>query len=98
MTGRKRGLLAAALCIAAIAMTTTVAAGDNDSGFKTSQAAMLDCPTCAEVTPLLTVGDRLQSGYRFESIPDGISVRANDRDSADLLVNHETSKVPFPYN
>ena len=98
MTGRKRGLFAAALCIAAIAMATTAAAGDNDSGFKTSQAAMLDCPTCTEVTPLLTVGDRLQSGYRFEAIPDGISLRTRGKGRADLYVNHETSKVPFPYN
>jgi hypothetical protein len=26
------------------------------------------------VTPLITVGDRLRSGYRFEAIPDGIAV------------------------
>ena len=26
------------------------------------------------VTPLMTVGDTLASGYRFESIPDGISL------------------------
>jgi hypothetical protein len=50
------------------------------------------------VTPLLTVGDRLRSGYRFESIPDGISVRTRGRGRVDLYVNHETSKVPFPYN
>ena len=51
-----------------------------------------------EVTPLLTVGDVLSSGYRFESIPDGISVRIRGRGRADVFVNHETSKVPFPYN
>jgi len=49
-------------------------------------------------TPLLTVGDTLPSGYRFEAIPDGISVRTKGRGRADLYVNHETSKVPFPYN
>ena len=50
------------------------------------------------VTPLLTVGDVLSSGYRFEAIPDGISVRTRGQGRADLFVNHETSKVPFPYN
>ena len=51
------------------------------------------------VTPLITVGDRLaRSGYRFESIPDGISFRRklNNRE-VDVYVNHETSFVPFPY-
>ena len=50
------------------------------------------------VTPLLTVGDVLSSGYRFEAIPDGISVRTRGQGRVDLFVNHETSKVPFPYN
>jgi hypothetical protein len=50
------------------------------------------------VTPLMTVGDRLRSGYRFEAIPDGISVRTRGHGRVDLFVNHETSKVPFPYN
>ena len=50
-----------------------------------------------EVTPLLTVGDVLNSGYRFESIPDGISVRTRGQGRVDLFVNHETAKVPFPY-
>jgi hypothetical protein len=51
-----------------------------------------------EITPLLTVGDALSSGYRFESIPDGISVRTRGQGRLDLFVNHETGKVPFPYN
>ena len=37
------------------------------------------------------------SGYRFEAIPDGISVRTRGQGRVDLYVNHETSKVPFPY-
>jgi hypothetical protein len=53
--------------------------------------------TGVTTTPLLTVGDVLPSGYRFESIPDGISVRPRGRGTVDLFVNHETSKVPFPY-
>jgi hypothetical protein len=51
-----------------------------------------------QVTPLLTVGDTLSSGYRFEAIPDGISVMPRGQGRVDLLVNHETSKAPFPYN
>ena len=67
-------------------------------GFKTSQPSMLTAVKAGvEITPLLTVGDRLYSGYRFESIPDGISVRKSGR-RAELFVNHETGKVPFPYN
>jgi hypothetical protein len=49
------------------------------------------------VTPLMTVGDVLPSGYRFESIPDGISIRPRGKGVVDLYINHETSKVPFPY-
>ena len=39
-----------------------------------------------------------RSGYRFEAIPDGISVRTRGQGRVDLYVNHETGKVPFPYN
>ena len=96
---RRRTVLA---CLAvAAAFTVSGAAGAfaaNKSGFKTARPSML-APVKAgvEVTPLLTVGDRLSSGYRFEAIPDGISVRTRGRGRADLFVNHETSKVPFPY-
>ncbi len=71
---------------------------DHKAGFTTEQAAML-APVKAgvEITPLLTVGDILPSGYRFEAIPDGISVRPRGEGTVDLYVNHETSKVPFPY-
>ena len=41
-------------------------------------------------------GRRLPSGYRFEAIPDGISVRTRGQGTADIFVNHETSLVPFP--
>jgi hypothetical protein len=51
----------------------------------------------ASVTPLMTVGDTLRSGYRFEAIPDGISVRNRGWGTVDLFVNHETGKVPFPF-
>ena len=37
-----------------------------------------------EITPLLTVGDVLPSGYRFEAIPDGISVLTRGQGSRPL--------------
>ena len=72
---------------------------DDRDGFRTSQPSML-IPVRAgvEVTPLLTVGDQLASGYRFEAIPDGISLLPGRHGLVDVWVNHETSKVPFPYS
>jgi hypothetical protein len=97
VTRRKPGVLLAAV-VAVSAFATTAAAGDNDSGFKTERPSMLTpVMSGVGVTPLLTVGDTLRSGFRFESIPDGISVRARGQGRVDLYVNHETSKVPFPY-
>jgi hypothetical protein len=73
--------------------------GGNDSGFQTAQPSMLTAVMeGVEITPLLTVGDVLPSGFRFEAIPDGIAVRTRGEGRVDLFVNHETSKVPFPYN
>ena len=98
---RRRSFLTCAALAAALAASVTAAApaSDNSSGFKTEQPSMLTAArTGVEVTPLLTVGDVLSSGYRFEAIPDGISVRTRGQGRVDLFVNHETSKVPFPYN
>jgi hypothetical protein len=70
----------------------------NRSGFKTGQPSMLTAVKAGvKITPILTVGDVLPSGFRFEAIPDGISVRPRGKGRVDLYVNHETSKVPFPY-
>jgi hypothetical protein len=75
--------------------TTSVAA---DLRFKTSQPPMLTAvKSGVTIEPLLTVGDDVGS-YQFESIPDGISVRPLPGGLVELYVNHETSKVPFPYN
>jgi len=97
----RRALLvpAASIVLLAAAFTTAATAGDNDSGFQTSQPSMLT-PMMPGVTgtPILTVGDVIPSGYRFEAIPDGIGVRPRGQGRVDLFVNHETSKVPFPYN
>ena len=85
--------------VAAVAsVSPTVDAGDNNSGFQTAQPSMLTAvKPGVEITPLLTVGDTLNSGYRYEAIPDGISVRTRGQGRVDLYINHETSKVPFPY-
>lgn len=94
------GALGAAVAATA-ALTAVAFAGDNTSGFRTGQLSMLtdtgEIPGVA-ITPLLTVGDVLPSGFRFEAIPDGISLRTRGQGRVDLFVNHETSKVPFPYN
>ena len=89
-----------AALLAVLMLITTAAApiGQNDSGFTTAQPSMLTAVMSGvEVTPVLTVGDVLPSGFRFEAIPDGISVRPRGQGRVDLFVNHETSKVPFPY-
>jgi hypothetical protein len=96
---RRRTILVCIALAAAIAVSwTATALADSRSGFKTGQPSMLTAvEPGVDITPLMTVGDRLSSGYRFEAIPDGISVRTRGRGRVDLFVNHETSKVPFPY-
>ena len=100
---RRTKVLASALVATTVLMPTVARAdgrdGDHKAGFTTAQASMLS-PVMAgvEITPLLTVGDVLPSGYRFEAIPDGISVRPRGEGRVDLYVNHETSNVPFPYS
>jgi hypothetical protein len=98
---RRRSIVVCAALALVIAASGTAAApaGDKDPGFKTKKPSMLT-PVMegVTVTPLLTVGDVLASGYRFEAIPDGISLRTRGNGRVDVFVNHETSKVPFPYN
>jgi hypothetical protein len=90
--------LGVAVAVAA-ALTAVAVAGDNDSGFKTKQSAMLTgVAPGSTVTPIITVGDSMPGGYRFESIPDGIALHARGNGRLDVYVNHETSTVPFPYN
>jgi hypothetical protein len=94
-----RLLAAAAVFALAVAALAMPAAARHDRGFKTSQAAMLD-PVVpgATVEPLITVGETLPgSTYRFESIPDGISLRKGRHGEVSAYVNHETSTVPFPF-
>ena len=73
------GLLALAVAAVSVAGATAAFAGPSSNekaGFKTARASMLSpVMTGVQVEPLLTVGDVLPSGFRFEAIPDGISVR-----------------------
>ena len=67
-------------------------------GFVTPQPAMLTgVASGVTVRPLLTVGETLPDGYRFEAIPDGIALDKRNGHRVDVYVNHETSLVPFPY-
>src|SRR5918998_114057 len=95
---RARTILACIALATTIAMAATATASAQ-RGFRTSQPSMLTAvKPGVGVLPLMTVGDTLSSGYRFEAIPDGISVRNRPRRRVELFVNHETGKVPFPYS
>ena len=93
----RRALTVFALAATAAVLTAGAIAGDKDEGFKTAQPSMIIVPAGSTVTPLITVGDTLASGYRYESIPDGISFRTKAAKKLDLYINHETSLVAFPY-
>jgi hypothetical protein len=97
MNVSRRALTVFALAAAAAVLTAGAIAGDKDGGFKTAQPSMIIVPAGSSVTPLITVGDTLASGYRYEAIPDGISFRTKAAKKLDLYINHETSLVPFPY-
>lgn len=97
-TGRFR-TLSVLLIVVVLAFSVSAFTPRGNSGFITSQPSMLTpVMSGVEVKPILTVGDVLPSGFRYEAIPDGISVMARGQGRVDLWINHETSKVPFPYN
>ena len=100
---RGRSILACgtiAVAITALATATAFAhdhgRSHNKSGFRTGQASMLD-PVKAgtSVTPLMTVGDVLNSGYRFESIPDGTP--CDPAPGVSTSSSTRTSKVQLPF-
>jgi hypothetical protein len=102
MTTRLARLSGLVVVIAMIAASSIPAASGHSPGFKTSQDEMLDlgpgAPAGSAVEALITVGETLPGGYRFEAIPDGISLRKRGEGRVDVLVNHETSTVPFPFS
>jgi hypothetical protein len=92
---RKR-LFALAVGAAALALVALPASAGDDPGFTTAQPAMLTGVGGTTVTPIISVGDTV-GDYMFEAIPDGISFgKINGNGTADILVNHELSLVPFP--
>jgi Bacterial protein of unknown function (DUF839) len=99
MTKRKLGVLLAGIVAVSAVASAAALAGDNESGFKTSQPSMLKQGDRADVSfePIITVGDTLR-GYKFEALPDGISLLPRGNGRVDLFVNHEASTVPFPYS
>jgi hypothetical protein len=97
---QRRRILVSTFLAVALTATATTSLAANNGGFKTGQPSMLTAvKNGVTVTPLLTVGDVFgDSGFRFEAIPDGISLRTRGMGRVDVYVNHETSKVPFPFN
>src|SRR5918997_3103955 len=97
-----RRALALLAGLAVVGATATVAAAQDVWGFtgwKTNKPAQLEAvKEGVVVEPLLTVGERLRNGYRFESIPDGIALKVTGERTVDVYVNHETSTVPFPFD
>jgi hypothetical protein len=91
-------LLAALLLVLALANLGPVALAASSPGFLTGQPTMLQTKVPGgSVLPILTVGDTLPGGYRYEAIPDGIDFTLNGNGTANVFVSHETSLVPFPY-
>ncbi|MBA3779109.1 MAG: hypothetical protein H0X16_07415 [Chloroflexi bacterium] len=101
-TARRSGrtfVVTLAALIVTLALVAPAAAAPGGAGFRTDRDAMLSMiAPGASARPLLSVGDRLSSGYRFEAIPDGIAFRQRGQGRVDVYVNHETSTVPFPYD
>ena len=98
---RVRSILGCTALTIAITVCVTApgVAKPGKAGFKTSSPSMLTpVKPGTTVEPIMTVGDTLNSGYRFESIPDGIAVRPRGQGRVDLFVNHETGKSPFPWS
>jgi Bacterial protein of unknown function (DUF839) len=87
------GMAAGSLAVAMVG-----AAGAGAPGTFTTQPAMLKSSVSgASIKPIISVGETLGNGYRFEAIPDGLALLANGNGTVDVFVNHETSLVPFPY-
>ena len=83
-----RLLAFASLSVAVVTFAATAAlAGDNNSGFNTSQPSMLTAGDRTDVTfkPIATVGDILPGNLRFESVPDGIALRTRGQGRVDRL-------------
>ncbi|HJS50125.1 MAG TPA: alkaline phosphatase PhoX [Gaiellaceae bacterium] len=90
-------LLAAMVAVGGAATGATTSGAQNQFG--NTQDPMITVLDPAKPTvAILTTGDVMPGGYEFGSIPDGIAFRARGQGRVDVLVNHETSTVPFPFN
>ena len=91
-----------AFACAVLAMATVISGVGAGCQRRVQDLAALDADAVKDgvtITPLLTRRRRgRDSGFRFEAIPDGISLQTRGGGRVDLYVNHETSKVPFPFN
>lgn len=103
-TARVRRTLAVATAVVLLSTLSSVAlaapGGQGKAGFRTSIQAMLKpgaaAPAGTVIDPLVTVGDEIDDGFVFDSLPDGISLIRHGKGTVELYVNHETSLVPFP--
>ncbi len=50
-----------------------------------------------ETRAIISTGETVRE-FEFGSIPDGIAIRPRGEGRVDVMVNHETSTVPFPFN
>ena len=95
---RATAIAGVAMLSGMLALPGAAGAASPSAGFATKAAPMISpLVEGVDVKPLLTVGETI-GDYRFESIPDGISIRPGGGATFDAYVNHETSKVPFPFN
>jgi hypothetical protein len=79
-----------------LAPVAAAKSASSNAGFLTDQPPMLSgAVPNVTVKPILTVGDVLPNGYRFEALPDGVAVDGRGTNRFDVYVNHETSTVPF---
>ena len=101
MTKRRRiTLLACAVAAISVAGGTAAFAGDNDSGFKTARAPMLTSSHGwrRDRRRSSPSGTCFRAGTGSSRFRTGSPLRTRGQGRVDLFVNHETSKVPFPFN
>lgn len=83
------------ITVLVLVFTFPAAGAATEATFVTSSPAMLTGVGNVAVRPLVTVGDILPGGLKFEGIPDGIAINPSGGARFDIYVNHELSTVPF---
>ena len=69
-------------------------------GFMTPQEPFItlapDAPPGSRLKPIISSGERLGNGFRFQGIPDGIGIAPGpSKHTVNVFVAHEQSTVPF---